>query len=550
MVFGESARLQLICNGSVKTMRQFNTAGPSVVGDHYCLDPLSRIDLAEILSYIESNRYFVLHAPRQTGKTTCLLALMKYLNADGKYRALYANIENAQTARNDVSRGLRAVCSQIAASLRMHLGDVRTADKWLDIFNNHGPDSALLELLREWTLCDPVHPTVLLLDEIDALVGDTLISVLRQLRSGYTDRPVNFPSSVILCGVRDVRDYRIHSGGGEIITGGSAFNIKAESIRLGNFTADDIVTLYAQHTADSGQQFDAVIFPKVWDDTAGQPWLVNALAREACFKLPEGKDRSRTIDLEIYLQAREQLIRSRATHLDQLTDKLQEPRVHRVIASVLAGEEYDTTLPVDDLQYVQDMGIITLDRQVRISNAIYREVIPRELTWTRQLTISQETPWYVRVDKRLDMPKLLRAFQQFFRENADAWIERFQYKEAGPQLLLQAFLQRIINGGGRITREYGLGMRRMDLYLEWPLDDALAFRGPLQKVVLELKIRRKALETTIAEGIEQTSSYAANCGAEEAHLLLFDRSGEQNWDAKIWERTEMCHGRVVQIWGM
>lgn len=531
-------------------IREFNTAGPTVDGKNYCLEPLARINLNELRTLIDAERYFVLHAPRQTGKTTCLLALMKYLNAEGKYRALYANIENAQTARNDVSRGLRAVCSQIASSLRMHLGDVRTADKWLDIFNNHGPDSALLELLREWTLSDPSHPTILLLDEIDALVGDTLISVLRQLRSGYTDRPVNFPISVILCGVRDVRDYRIHSGGGEIITGGSAFNIKAESILLGNFTEDDIVTLYAQHTADTGQEFDAAIFPKVWDDTAGQPWLVNALAREACFKLPEGKDRSRTIDLEIYLQAREQLIRSRATHLDQLTDKLQEPRVHRVIAAVLSGEVNDSTIPVDDLQYVQDMGLITLDKQVRISNAIYREVIPRELTWTRQLTIAQETCWYTTADKRLDMPKLLRAFQQFFRENADAWIERFQYKEAGPQLLLQAFLQRIINGGGRITREYGLGMRRMDLYLEWPLDDALAFRGPLQRVVLELKIRRKAIETTISEGIEQTSSYAATCGAEEAHLLLFDRSGENDWDAKIWERTETCHGRAVHIWGM
>jgi hypothetical protein len=206
---------------------------------------------------------------------------------------------------------------------------------------------------------------------------------------------------------------------------------------------------------------------------------------------------------------------------------------------------------MDDLQYVQDMGLVSFDRPLRISNAIYREIIPRELTWTTQeLTIYEETPWYVRADKRLDMPKLLRAFQQFFRENADAWIERFQYKEAGPQLLLQAFLQRIINGGGRITREYGLGMRRMDLYLEWPLDETLAFRGPLQRVVLELKIRRKSIETTIAEGIEQTSSYAATCGAEEAHLLLFDRSGEKEWDAKIWERTETCHGRAVQIWGM
>ena len=531
-------------------MRQFNNAGPNIVAKHYCIDPLARIKLDEILELIEDERYFVLHAPRQTGKTTCLLALMRYLNVQGRYRAVYVNIENAQTARNDVARGLRTVCSQVASSLRMHLGDVTTADAWLDIFNDHGPNAALLELLRRWTRNDPSHPTVLLIDEIDALVGDTLISVLRQLRAGYTDRPEYFPTSVILCGVRDVRDHRIHTGGGEIITGGSAFNIKAESIRVGNFTLDDIIELYSQHTRETGQRFEIEIFNKVWDDTSGQPWLVNALAREACFKLDEGKDRTHPIDLELYLQAREQLIRSRATHLDQLTDKLREERVHRVIAALLSGEADAESIPVDDLQYVQDMGLITLDRQVRISNAIYQEVIPRELTWTRQLTIAQETSWYLTADRHLDLSKLLRAFQQFFRENADAWIERFQYKEFGPQLLLQAFLQRIVNGGGRITREYSLGMKRMDLFLEWPLDEVLMFRGPLQRVVLELKIRRKVLETTIAQGLEQTATYAATCGADESHLILFDRNGSKGWDERIWERTENWNGTTIQVWGM
>jgi hypothetical protein len=135
------------------------------------------------------------------------------------------------------------------------------------------------------------------------------------------------------------------------------------------------------------------------------------------------------------------------------------------------------------------------------------------------------------------MPKLLQAFQQFFRENADAWIERFQYKEAGPQLLLQAFLQRVINGGGRITREYGIGMKRMDLYLEWPLDETLAFRGPLQRVVL-------------VEALPQTVNYAVTCGADEAHLLIFDRSSKKPWSKKIWKRVETCNNVEVKVWGM
>ena len=69
-------------------MRFFNTAGPVRYEEHYCLPPLTRFDLDEVLSLIAQRKYFVLHAPRQTGKTTCLLELMDYLNREGKYHCL------------------------------------------------------------------------------------------------------------------------------------------------------------------------------------------------------------------------------------------------------------------------------------------------------------------------------------------------------------------------------------------------------------------------------------------------------------------------------
>ncbi len=532
------------------TARQFNIAGPTVVADHYCLDPLQRFNLEEILKLIGEKRYFVLHAPRQTGKTTCLLALMRYLNTQDRYRAVYANVEGAQTARNNVESGMRAIVGEIAEAIRRHTGDHQLSREWPELYARFGPQGALKSVLERWTESDPGRPTVLMLDEIDALVGDTLISVLRQIRAGYADRPEHFPVSVILCGVRDVRDYRIHGGGGEIITGGSAFNIKAASLVLGNFSREDIRNLYAQHTAETGQQFAAAIYDKLWDDTAGQPWLVNALGQVLCFELSAGEERNRPLTLELYQQAREKLIRSRATHLDQLTDKLKEERVHRVIAQLLASRDDTTTFQEDDLQYVEDLGLIRRKPEVSIANAIYRETLPRELTSPIQDGLHRPTAWYVGEDKRLDLPKLLRSFQQFFRENADAWLQQFQYREAGPQLLLQAFLQRIVNGGGRITREYGLGMKRMDLYLEWPLDEKLAFLGPLQRVVLELKIQSKGLEVTLREGLPQTAGYAATCGADEAHLIIFDRSGEKEWDERIWERVETVNGREIQLWGM
>ena len=532
--------------------KQFNTAGPSKPELHYVLDPLARIDLEEILGLIEAQRYFVLHAPRQTGKTTALLALMEHLNRQGRYRALYANIETAQAARGQVERGVAAACNAIALAAATYLNN-RSLDAWLQGEGRHTPaESLLTRLLAHWSAADLAHPAVLLLDEVDALVGDTLISLLRQIRAGYAQRPMAFPQTVVLCGVRDVRDYRIHSGDGEIITGGSAFNIKAASIRLGNFSEEETRALWLQHTEATGQRFDEAIWAELWEDTRGQPWLVNALGHECTWQDKElRKNRALPVTLERYKAARERLIQSRATHLDQLTDKLREPRVHAVISRILAGENPHDTLPTEDVEYVADLGLIETRPQLRIANRIYREVIPRELTWTRQITITHEQAWYVRPsDRRLDMDKLLAAFQQFFRENADAWIERFQYREAGPQLLLQAFLQRIVNGGGRISREYGLGRRRTDLFLEWPLDEAQGFLGPVQRVVLELKILHRSLEATIEEGLTQTAAYADQCGAEDAHLIVFDRRPGRSWEEKIFHRTETIGGRTIGVWGM
>lgn len=524
-------------------MRFFNTEGPIQSDIHYGLPPLERLNKEEVFGLIQQRKYFVLHAPRQTGKTTCLLALVEELNRRGLYRAVYANVEAAQALREQVERAIRTILGQLADAALQLLQDPLPGQRMTALLAERG-ENALSTLLMEWSAADP-RPLLLMLDEIDALVGDTLISVLRQLRAGYPYRPTRFPQSVVLCGVRDVRDYRIHSSATkEIITGGSAFNIKAQSLRLGNFTPADIQTLYQQHTAETGQAFADEVWPLVWELTGGQPWLVNALAYEACFAMAEGRDRTRPVAADLIHRAKEVLIQRRDTHLDQLADKLQEERVRRVIEPLLAGEDNGEKVPTDDIQYVRDLGLITTEGQMTIANRIYQEVIPRELTWSTQVRISQEPAWYIAPDGQLDMVKLLTVFQQFFREHSEHWVERFDYKEAGPQLLLQAFLQRIVNSGGRIEREYGLGRKRTDLLVIWP------YAGSVQRVVLELKVANGVSDKALRDGLAQTADYMDRCGAREGHLVLFDRGAGRTWEEKIYRRVETHGGRVIEVWGM
>jgi hypothetical protein len=526
--------------------RLFNTTGPIKNDIHYSVDPLQRWDLEQILQLINSQKYFILHAPRQTGKTSGLLALVEYLNAGGIYEAVYANIEAAQAAREDVTRSMKAIVGGIAANHLYYTKSDLLDQSWTGILERSGPDQALAALLQYWAQ-NTNKKVVLFLDEVDALVGDTLISLLRQIRSGYDKRPDSFPISIVLCGVRDVRDYRIHSSATkEIITGGSAFNIKAESLLLSNFTQEDIANLYQQHTTATGQQFAPEVFDLCWEYTAGQPWLVNALAHEVTYNMGENRDRSVVITGEKFEKAKERLILRRDTHLDQLTDKLREDRVRRVIQPILSGDSVLAEVHPDDIQYVMDLGLIAKkeDRNLAISNDIYREVIPRELVWSTQTMLSPpQQSWFTNPNGSLNMEKLLTNFQEFFREHSEHWIERFDYKEAGPQLLLQAFLQRIVNGGGMIDREYGLGRRRTDLFIRFPYSDGV------QKVVLELKIVRKTIDATLAEGLEQTADYMDKCGTTDGYLILFDRSTERTWDDKIYTKTEQFQGKTIQVWG-
>ena len=537
-------------------MREFNTEGPVVAADHYCIPSLARVNLREVQRLIGSKRYFVLHAPRQTGKTSALLALRDLLNgaAEGDYRCVYVNVEIAQTAREDVERAMRAILSRLASEARL-LGDGFLDAVWPDILARSGPDDALGEALTRWCMADP-KPLVLLIDEIDALIGDSLISVLRQLRAGYTRRPESFPQSVVLCGVRDVRDYRIRSSAeGAAIAGGSAFNIKAESLRLGDFTQVQVRALLAQHSEETGQAFTPEALDTVWTRTRGQPWLVNALCRRACFDTETGRDRTHAITRDAILDAQEHLIVSRQTHLDQLADKLQEERVRRVVEPLLSGVG-ESESSARDLEYVRDLGLIARDDPPRITNPIYAEVVPRELTYAVQANLVQDPAWYVDAEGGLDVDELLAAFQAFFREHSEHWLGRFDYAEAGPQLLLQAFLQRIVNSGGRIEREYGLGRGRTDLLLVWPRGGAPGRGGAgedaARRFVIECKVvhERKGLAHTLREGLEQTAGYMDRCGTRAGHLVIFDRGEGKTWDEKIYRREEPCDGRTITVWGM
>ena len=517
--------------------KHFNNAGPSKPHLHYMVDPLSRFDLSDIMSLIQQERYFVLHAPRQTGKTTCLLTLRDHLNASGEYTALYANVEAAQAMRGDVTAGVAIIVDVLKHAVRnTHGVDVLgAAQAALEQSGSNAVYTALQTLAQHFA-----KPLVLLLDEVDALVGDTLISLLRQIRAGYTDRPKAFPQTIVLCGVRDVRDYRMHLAGGEVITGGSAFNIKAESLRLGDFSESELRNLYQQHTEATGQDFSEQALKLAWHLTRGQPWLVNALAEQATWNIKANRDRSIRIGSSKLRAAGEALILRNDTHLDQLSDKLREPRVRRVVEPMLIG--LDSAASDEDVQYVLDLGIVRRHgKALTPANAIYAEVLPRVLNSVVQRNLLDERllPTWQDANRQLNPRQLLENFLDFWRNDGEPMMATVPYHEAAPHLVLMAYLQRVINGGGRIEREYAAGSGRLDLLV--------VYRK--QRMAIEVKVWRDQRKDPLAVGLVQMERYLQRLGLQQGYLVLFDqRSTAPAWEERMsMSELQTASGKAVLV---
>jgi len=516
--------------------RRFNTTGPCYPDQHYMLPPERR--LAGVLELIAENRYFVLQSGRQTGKTTSLFWLEKHLPSLGK-RALWLDVETARDNPDPVS-AFRTVFHRIQRALRAPHEGLRAAtpeqaEEWL-----RDPDSAICNYLEFLTLQDP-RPFALFVDEADCLVGETMVSFLTQLRDGYIARQSSpFPASVALVGMRSVRDFVLDKQQSTAVAWlgtSSPFNISAESIGLTAFTEAEVAELLELHTRATGQRFEPEAVARVAVLGEGHPWVTNALADEAVKK--QVPDRRSPVTAAHVEAAKETIILERRSHVDSLVARLREPRIVKVLAPMLIGDRTRAgDVLDDDLAYAVGMGLLRLkDGQYEIANGIYREVIPRALNFNQQAQIREKTEWYVLPDGSLDMHKLMQGWQKFWRKDGHLAADGFHYREAGPHLMLMAFLQRIVNGSGRVEREYGLGRGALDLLIEQ--------RG--QRHAIEVKLRRD--NDTGADALEQLARYLDHAGLSEGWLVLFDLRRELDWSDKLTLRDVAHEGKTIHVVG-
>ncbi|MDR1035745.1 MAG: hypothetical protein LBT40_04010, partial [Deltaproteobacteria bacterium] len=492
------------------TTRSFNTTGPCYPDEHYMLPALKR--LPDVNDMIEGKYYFVLHSPRQSGKTTCLVELTEQINSEGRFYAINCSLASLRNTK-DKSTAMSEFISEIDSGL---------IDSSVDKLSNlafsfseepymKAPNIKIRYMLNG--ICRSLdRELIVFFDEADCLHEDPLITFLTQIRNGYIYRSNSpktvFPRSMALVGMRDMRDCRHRVRPDEQSAGlASPFNVKKKSLTLANFSKEEIGTLYGQHTADTGQIFAGDALERAWHWTEGQPWLVNALADNVIVEQFKN-DYSRIITAhEIDLAVHDLILRN-DTHFDSLAERLREPRVRRVVELVIVGaESLPNGVSSDDAGYVVDLGLLQADtarNHYWPANPVYGEVIARSLTWDIQNEIPEDFANKWMDGTGIDMNGLLKAFQEYWRMNSHALKEKINFKnnvlasikdaleylnpkndngssngdfdkkiketsdeladnimrdltnlanEAFVHLVMFAFLQRVLNGGADIHRE-------------------------------------------------------------------------------------------------
>ena len=496
----------------------FNTAGPCKADIHYMLPPLARLPQLERL--IAQQGYFVIHAPRQTGKTTAMLALAKQLTDSGQYAAIMVSAEAGSAfsqSSSEAEETLLALWKDVAT---YRLPAELHPPEWENLVQGQRVHAAF----QAWAVSSP-RPLVIFIDEIDSLRDELLVSILRQLRSGYPNRPDGFPHALALVGVRDVRDYKVASGGSERLNTSSPFNVKVESLTLRDFTIEEVTWLYRQHTEETGQVFSTEAIARAYELTRGQPWLVNAIARQLVEFLVT--DIEQTISAADVDAAKEILIQRQDTHLDSLASILREDRVRKILEPMLLGQEIGSVSP-EDIQYLVDLGLCRRSPYggIEVSNPIYQEVIPRSLSQVPQDALPQIYPTWLTEEGELDTQQLLDAFLAFWRQHGEPLLKSAPYHEIAPHLVLMAFLHRVVNGGGSIEREYAIGRDRMDLCV----------RYGHATLAIEIKVWRDGRKDPLSAGLEQLDRYLNGLGLEEGWLVIFDRRADL---PPIAERTSV-----------
>jgi len=474
---------------------------------HVELENVTNTKRQDIKTLVDLGRYFSIFAPRQSGKTTFFESFCHELEKDTVYVAILLSF---QTYKNlDKQRFYQLIQKELCSQLmnRLNAVNCRKVDAiraYLDS-QNLTDHISFGELFEELNHIIEFKKIVIFIDEFDGIPVTELenfLTTLRELYQKYKKRKDKALYSVGLVGIRNIT---------KLIVGGvSPFNI-ADQVKLPPFTLKNVRDLYSQYTEETSQPFTDEAVKKVFDETAGQPWLVNRIGTILTVDIkPETTKPITEDDVE---KAIKHLLKERNSHFDNLLEKAKLYK-ETFVRITFNGVDYN---PDDeDQSWLEQYGLINEknDKAV-VANAIYKRRFLKAFFQESGATADTSLNAYFTSDGFLNMEAILSDFEEYIMQiGVNAFYKSQKPYEKTGQFLLSAWLYQFVEGGkGELRLEPPTGLGRMDILL--------IYNG--HKYIIETKINRSSLDKTVEKAIDQLcGKYLLTERANEGYVVVFD----------------------------
>lgn len=516
-------------------MESFPTHGPVNPQRHFSVPCLDRIDHEALVAELYERRLVFFWAPPSFGMTSLWLALRdafaeRVSEGQEVFRPdpLYLDVSAAVLGDQPLEDRVLAVMTEIGLRAKVDLEEDEPFNLIEEVFGIHGPGASIRTQVQRWLLMREA-PLVFLVDGLQECSAAVAALILQQL-SPFHEDAAGEGLGLLIAGRGSLR-WMFPEGAPPLLNRAAHFDLPGLTVTQVQQTAE-VFRLKSGRTINH----EAVDF--IHQLTQGHPWLVNLLF-EQIITLAEGETE---IGGEHVAEAKEQLIGSSASPLQRWFPFCRRPGVQRVIEPLLTASTPKYFLNHRDLDEASALGLIAGFDPPRFANRLLEEWIPRRLVLGNDLFLSRHEE-EIAVDGRLNFPALLSRCQSFFAGEGRGVMANMPYPDAGPLLLLQGFIARLVHNHGRIEREVDTAREMVTLFIFWKTPDGI------QTVILGLKPVGAAAEVSVHRHLNQVSHYMDLCETGEGFLVLLPKGGSQPASAaSMAHSAEDVDGKTVQLW--
>lgn len=516
-------------------MRYFNTHGPVNAQEHYVVSRQALVD--QLVGQIKQGKFFTIYAPRQMGKTTLLRVLDQQLDALPEFLSITVSFEAYESWSIEDFWGdfSERITYQIVTAFETKFPEQLDAVEKLLATQVATDERTFQRFFRQLYRLRPSLKLVLIIDEFDATPQELLSPLLQTWRTMYLDRqPPHSLHSVVLIGIQNIAQLNFGRS--------SPFNI-AYQHRLEEFSLDEVRDLLTQYTSETGQGFAEGVIKKLYEQTAGHPFLVNRTA--AILTEEVIPDRSLIIQREDLRAALQKLVRESNYNFETITRRAEKYRDELLPIIFGAVRQFTLSNPM-----VKEMHLFGLLREspignCQIPNPVYKRVLidyftPFEGGLQGALLANGFDFRPYAVNGHLHMELILTRFREFIeRRGREAFKITPMPQEATGQYLLMAYLDIVVRQiGADQFSEVNSGEGRLDLIV--------VHQGI--RHIIETKIWRG--QALFEEGLNQLADYLASEGQEVGFYVLFH--ARPNVYGKLpeeaFEFTTQVNGKTIFVY--